>query len=96
MENKNIIDLDYKKTIDENLHKKFVLYLRTHPSDPKELELMNDLAIKYGEYKELHEERLAIFILYGNMIDEFVDKLNSFQTQMYLSYIQSEDELIKK
>lgn len=93
MGNKSTISSEYRKIIDENPDKKFALYLRSHPEDEEELIHLNDLSKTYGEYRELQRERIAIFILNGKKINEFISKLNSFDTQMYLSFIQSEDEI---
>lgn len=61
MGNKSTINSEYRKIIDENPDKKFVLYLRSHPEDEKEIILLNDLSKTYGEYRELQKERIAKF-----------------------------------
>lgn len=94
MENNSILDSEYKKVIEENPTKKFVLYLRTHTDDEKENELKIKLVRLFGECKELPGERLVIFIVNGDKVKEFIDILNSQNTQMHLSFIQKEDELI--
>lgn len=96
MDNRSRLDAEYSKFVSSNPDKKFILYLRTHPEDEKEKIFMNELSKKYGEYKELERERTAIFITEGKRVNEFIDKLNSSETGIYLSYIQSEEELNNK
>lgn len=72
-----------------------ILYLCRHPLDEKETILLIELGKDYGEYKEIPEERLAIFIVKEIKVNEFIDTLNSFNTEMHLSYIHSEDEIVK-
>lgn len=95
MEDKSKLDEEYSKVVNNNPDKRFVLYLRTHPEDEREKIFMNELSKKYGEYKELERERTAIFIAEGKRVNEFIDNLNSSGTELYLSYIQSEDEIRK-
>ncbi|HEY5123865.1 MAG TPA: hypothetical protein VIK14_09040 [Ignavibacteria bacterium] len=95
MENRNVIDFEFKKIIEKNPDKKFILYLRTHPNDEKEQKLKSELVGIFGECKELPDEKLVIFIIRGIKVNEFIDKLNSFDTRMYLSFIQSDDEINK-
>lgn len=93
MENKNIINSDFMKIIESNPKKKFILYLRTHPDDENEQNVNAELVSLFGKCKELPEEKLVIFIVIGDKVKEFINKLNSYKTQMYISFIQSEDEL---
>lgn len=93
MENKNLLEFDYKQFVSKNLNLKFILYLRTHPEEPNEDAIIDNLVKKYGECKELSEERLTIFIVQGNKVIEFIDDLNSEDTSLYLSFIQSEKEM---
>lgn len=95
MENRSKLDAEYSKVISNYPDKKFVLYIRTHPEDEKEKIFMNELSKEYGEYKELERERTAIFITEGKRVNEFIKKLNSSGAELYLSYIQSEDEIKK-
>jgi hypothetical protein len=96
MENKSKLDPEYSKIISNNPDKKFVLYLRTHPGNSDEDKLKSELVNSYGEYKELPDQRLVIYIVKGNNVQEFIDRLNTYGTGMYLSFIQLEDELKKK
>lgn len=95
MKDINSLDPQYLKFIEENPEKKFVLYVRFHPDDKNEEELIQELTNVYGKYKKLMVERLVIFITSGNDVTGFVEKLNSSGTSMYLSFIQSEDELLQ-
>ena len=95
MESKSKLDSEYSKIINDNPDKKFILYLRIHPEDEKEKIIMIEISETYGEYKILQKERLAMFIVNGKKVNDFIDKLNSFDTQMYLSFIQCEDEINK-
>jgi len=96
MQNRSKLDDEFTKVVSDNPDRKFILYLRTHPEDEKEKIFMNELSKEYGKYKELERERTAIFITEGKKVNEFIDKLNSSETELYLSYIQSEDEIIKR
>ena len=71
------------------------MYLRIHPFNSAEKEFLQRLQEIFGNYKELPNERLILFILNGNKVEEFIDVLNSFDSQIYLSFIQSEEELIE-
>lgn len=95
MNDNSALDLEYSKIVTDNPNKKFILYLRSHPEDEMEKSLLRKLVASYGQCKELTEERLAIFIVKGNEVQDFIQKLNSSKTSLYLSYIQSEDELKK-
>jgi len=95
MNNKSALDPEYEKIVKDNPGKKFVLYLRRHFLDEREKILLNELAIIYGEYKEIPKERLAIFIVLGSKVREFIEKLSASDTDLYLSFIQSTDELTK-
>ena len=94
MKNKNNLDIEYSKVIKDNPDKKFVMYLRNHANDIAEENFKNILSSTYGEFKELSEQRLTIFVVLGNKVQEFIDDLNTSGTNMYLSFIQSEDELL--
>lgn len=93
MDNKNTIDPEYQELINSNPEMKFVLYIRIHPHDEMEKIALRKLRKIYGDYKELNEERLAIFIVKGNKVLDFISNLESFNTQIYVSFIQSEEEL---
>ena len=95
MNNKSKLDPEYEKIVKDNPDKKFILYLRRHPQDEMETLLLNNLRLTYGEYKSVPEDRLVIFIVKGIQVQEFIDKLNNSDTEMYLSFIQDEDELNK-
>lgn len=95
MEDINSLDPQYLKIIEENPEKKFVLYIRFHPDDHNEEEFIQELTNIYGKCRKMMEERLVIFITSGNNVKGFVEKLNSSGTSMYLSFIQSEDELLQ-
>lgn len=93
MENINILEPEYSKYIESNPEKKFFLYLRTHPNDKEENVLKEKLIDIYGQCKELPKERLIIFLIDGDKVKEFVERLNILNSRMYLSFIQSEDEI---
>lgn len=93
MDNTNTIDPEYQKLINSNPEMKFILYLRIHPHDEMEKIAIRKLSKIYGDYKELNEERIAIFIVQGKKVYEFITNLESYNTQMYISYIQSYTEL---
>lgn len=93
MKNKSELDEEYSEFVKNNPEKRFILYLRSHPSDERETLLKCELESIYGKCKVLKEERLTIFILTGNRVFEFIDKLNNSNTEIYLSFIQSEDDL---
>ena len=95
MDNKNTIDPEYQELINSNPEMKFVLYLRIHPHDEMEKIALRKLSKIYGDYKELNEERIAIFIVPGIKVNEFISNLESFATKMYISFIQTETELKK-
>jgi hypothetical protein len=92
----NAIDPEYKIIIDSNPDKKFIMYLRAHTAEPKEQILLKELVSIFGECKELPKERLIIFIVQGKMVQEFINRLNNSNTSLYLSFVQSEDELQNK
>ena len=92
---KSILDQQYYKIIKENPDKKFILYLRTHPNDNSEAEYLSELEGIYGKCSYLPEKRLTIFIITGKKVPDFLDKLNSSNTKLHLSFIQSEDELFE-
>lgn len=96
MDNKNTIDEEYQKLIKSNPEMKYILYLRIHPHDEIEKDALRKLSKIYGDFKELNEERVAIFIVQGKSVNEFISELGSLNTQMYLSFIQREDELLNK
>lgn len=95
MTKKSKLDGEYSKIIIGNPNKKFVLYLRYHLGNKREDTLKNDLIKIYGACKELRDQRLIIFIVKGDKVNGFINMLNCSETDMYLSFIQSEDELIK-
>ena len=43
MENKNLLEFDYKQFVSKNLNLKFILYLRTHPEEPNEDAIIDNL-----------------------------------------------------
>lgn len=94
MNNKSKLDPEYEKTVKDNPDNNFILYLRRHPDNEMETLLLNELRITYGEYKSVPEDRLVIFIVKGNQVQDIIDKLNNSDTEMYLSFIQDEDEII--
>ena len=93
MENKSKLDPEYSDVVRNNPNKKFILYLRIHPGNANEDNLKAELVKEYGECKELTEQRLVIFIVVGKRVQGFIDKLNASGTEMYLSFIQSKDEI---
>jgi hypothetical protein len=95
MEDKSKLGKDYAEFIQKNPEMKFVLYIRSHPQDMNEKLFIKKLEGLYGKYKELPDERLVIFIVFGNKVGEFIETLNDLNTSMYLSFIQSEDELLQ-
>lgn len=96
MNNNSALDPEYLKFVKNNPDKKFILYLRIHRLDEKEKILLNELSKTYGKYKEVPEDRLAIFVVLGIKVKEFINKLNSSATDLYLTFIQDEDELNSK
>lgn len=93
MKNKSALDPEYDEFVKNNPNKKFILYLRRHPLDEREKILLTELEKVYGEYKEVPKDRLAIFIVVGCRVQGFINKLNAADADIYLSFIQSEDEL---
>ena len=83
-ENRSHIDSDYLIYVKTKPYGKFILYLRIHPFNSAEKEFLQRLQEIFGNYKELPNE-----------VEEFIDVLNSFDSQIYLSFIQSEEELIE-
>ena len=96
MDSKNAIDPEYQGLIKSNPKMKFVLYLRIHPHDEMEKIAIRKLSKIYGDYKELNNERVAIFIIQGIKVNEFISNMESYKTKMYLSFIQSEEDINPK
>lgn len=89
----NRIEPEYYTFIEENPNKDFVLYLRNHPGREDEVIVKEELIRAFGVCKEVPKERLIIFITKGNKVVEFINRLNDFNSTMYISFIQSKDEL---
>lgn len=87
------LDKDYKNKINANPNKKFILYVRYHPDRLEEIDFIVELEKVFGQYKELKAEKLLIFIVLGKNVNDFIEKLNLSNTQMYLAFIQDEEEI---
>lgn len=96
MENQSTLDNEYSELVENNPFMKFILYIRWHPSDNAESTCISELEKIFGECKKLPDKRLLIFIVSGNKVTEFIGILNSTKTRMYLSFIQTEEELLKQ
>lgn len=91
---RSIIEQEYYEFIKKNPEKKFVLYLRIHPENELEKDFVIGLENDFGKCSYLIDKRLAIFIVYGKDIPGFLDILNHSKFSLYISFVQSEDELL--
>ncbi|HRK00829.1 MAG TPA: hypothetical protein PL089_14560 [Ignavibacteria bacterium] len=91
----SVLDQEYYEFVKKNPDKKFVIYLRIHPEDNLEKNFVFELENDFGKCSYLTEKRLAIFIVFGKDIPGFLDVLNHSNFSLYISFVQSEEELFQ-